>query len=374
MYREADILRHLNSSSVANSSLGRSGIIKLVDFFDAPTHFFLVMTHVAGGDLFSRVIDRQCYSEDNARDLAIGILEALSFMHSRNVVHRDIKPENILLVSHGDDTKVKIADFGFAATLPPSSDDDSGAESDETIRAAGRKEMKQGQLTGKCGSLSYISPEALSGRPYGTKTDMWSLGVVLYFVIAGYPPFVDHLSKRGLFKKIIRGDFDFHDNEWACVSREGKDFISALLTVDPLERLSAEEALNHPWIIEGRKGKVCAESRCTEKDTDAKGVEHSYAFVDTKFATLRLQCNGRFIKGFKSKLWSVLAALRLCMNKTAATAVANTKGKWNRNDGDDKSTCSKTMSVGSDGMMMEHGGHHTEGAVKTHGRSRAQTS
>lgn len=131
----------------------------------------------------------------------------------------------ILIQSYDDDTNIKIADFGFAKELKPG--------------------MK-GLLT-QCGTPAYVAPEILSGNPYGLLCDTWSMGVIVYILLGGYPPFQEK-NQRDLFRKIRRGDFKFHDKFWRHISNDAEDFISKLLTVDPQARLSAEDALNHDWV------------------------------------------------------------------------------------------------------------------------------
>lgn len=252
-----------SSQSVPPEQDGRQFIIRLRDFYVDRTHFFLVMDLMAGGDLFDRVLARRFLSEHDARRLTHRILRAVRYMHSRGVVHRDLKPENLLLARRGDDTDVRIADFGFAARVSTSPEDNhadallmrdpSGGDSaasrpsvpqfDENGRA-----VRVGRLTDRCGTPSYIAPEIIRGVPYDSQADMWSLGVTLYFALGGYTPFYDRKSKRGLFRKILSGEYQFHELEWHTVSESAKDLISKLLVLDPDQRLTASGALNHRWL------------------------------------------------------------------------------------------------------------------------------
>lgn len=125
-----------------------------------------------------------------------------------------------------NDSEIKIADFGFAKRVPLES-----------------------SLRTQCGTPGYVAPEILEGVPYGTKVDMWSLGVIVYILLGGYPPFVDN-NQAELFKKIRRGKYEFHDKYWGRVSQKAKDLISALLTIDPRHRLRAADALKNDWICE----------------------------------------------------------------------------------------------------------------------------
>uniref|UniRef100_A0A7S2LQ71 non-specific serine/threonine protein kinase n=1 Tax=Leptocylindrus danicus TaxID=163516 RepID=A0A7S2LQ71_9STRA len=202
-------------------------IIRLYDFFEEHNLYYLVMEKMSGGELFDRIVTRSYYNEKDARDLCKILLEAMVHIHESQIAHRDLKPENLLLVSGDDDSIVKIADFGFAKRCP-----------------AGKK------LKTQCGTPGYVAPEILMGVPYGTKADMWSIGVILYILLGGYPPFIEN-NQRDLFRKIKAGEYEFHKDYWDGVSKEAKVLISSLLTVDPRRRLSARDALKNSWISQG---------------------------------------------------------------------------------------------------------------------------
>jgi len=206
------------------ASLKHENIIYLVNHFNESTFYYLVTEMMKGGELFDRIVAKTYYNEKEARDVCKILFEAISYCHSVKVAHRDLKPENLLLMSKTDDLKIKIADFGFA-----------------------KKVTSEECLLTQCGTPGYVAPEILRGVPYGQKSDMWSLGVIAYILIGGYPPFIEQ-NQRELFRKIKRGSYEFHVEYWGQISREAKDLISALLTVDPKRRLSAKKALEDPWI------------------------------------------------------------------------------------------------------------------------------
>jgi len=210
-------------------TLHHPNIVALHDFFEEPKSYFIVLEKMTGGELFDRVVAKQFYSEREARDVFKIILNAVDYMHGMNVAHRDIKPENLLLVSRDDDALVKLADFGFAT--PCDNDANHG----------------MGSLRTQCGTSSYVAPEVLNRQYYGTKSDMWSAGIILYILLGGYPPFIEE-TDRELYQKIRCGDFEFHQAFWGDISEEAKSLISSLLEVDPKKRLSAKEALNNMWI------------------------------------------------------------------------------------------------------------------------------
>lgn len=187
--------------------------------------YYLVLEHMSGGELFDRIVAKAYYNEKEARDVCKILLEAVAYCHSNNVAHRDLKPENLLLVSQSDDNKVKIADFGFA-----------------------KRVLKPNSLSTQCGTPGYVAPEILQALPYDTKADMWSVGVILYILLGGYPPFIEN-NQRLLFRKIKKGQYEFHEEYWGSVSKEAKNLISSLLCLDPNTRLSAKEALKNKWIL-----------------------------------------------------------------------------------------------------------------------------
>jgi len=200
-------------------------VICLYDFFEEPNTYYLVMEQMKGGELFDRIVAKLYYNEREARDVCKILLEAVGYCHQNNVAHRDLKPENLLLASESNDSQVKIADFGFA-----------------------KRVFIPNSLTTQCGTPGYVAPEILEGVPYDTKADMWSIGVILYILLGGYPPFIEK-NQKDLFKKIRKGEYEFHEEYWGSVSKEAKNLISSLLTVDPKRRLSAPEALQNSWIL-----------------------------------------------------------------------------------------------------------------------------
>jgi len=215
LIQEVDILKHCTHRN----------IIRLFSFYDESAHYYLVTEMMEGGELFDRVVKKRTYTEQEARDVMKILLEAINYCHSNAIVHRDLKPENLLLSSPHDDAHIKIADFGFAKKCP-----------------AGRK------LETQCGTPSYVAPEILTGTPYSLPVDIWSIGVINFILLGGYPPFYDDKSQAEMFKKIRNGTYSFHKQYWEKVSEDAKDLISKMLMVPPEKRITAEEALKHPWI------------------------------------------------------------------------------------------------------------------------------
>lgn len=219
--QEVDILKSLSTSKFDDTA--KPHFVQMFDFFDMPRQFVICMEYMEGGELFDRIVDRAYYSEQDARQTCKVLLEAVQFLHNRNVCHRDLKPENLLLKNHESDTNVKIADFGFAKRV----------ENSEL-------------LSTQCGTPGYVSPEVVNGEKYGLEVDMWSVGVILYILLGGYPPFIANDQKE-LFRMIKAADYEFHDMYWCDITSTPKDLISRLLEPNPRDRHHVDKALAHPW-------------------------------------------------------------------------------------------------------------------------------
>lgn len=196
-------------------------IIELIDIFEDEDGMVLCMELVSGGELFDRIVERDHFSEESAAKVMSQLFDAIAYLHNLGIVHRDLKPENLLLLNKTDDI-IKIADFGLSKLY-----------SEEMMSTA-------------CGTPSYVAPEILLCSGYDKQIDMWSAGVIMYILLCGYPPFYND-NESVLFESIMSGNFEFHSPYWDHISPQAKDLIMKLLVVDPSKRLSAEEALNHPW-------------------------------------------------------------------------------------------------------------------------------
>jgi len=212
--------------------LNHDNIVKLHNIYDEPDGYYLVMDLIEGGELFDRIVQKEYYNELEARDLIMMLLQTVEHIHGLGIVHRDIKPENLLLASTDDDKHVKLCDFGFAAKV--------GSPQEQC-------------LTQLCGTPGYVAPEILKRKPYGAAVDIWSIGVLTYILLGGYPPFYDD-DQQQLYRKIKAGQFEFHAEYWENISSEAQDMIKRMLTVNPLDRISAKAALGHPWLTVDGKG------------------------------------------------------------------------------------------------------------------------
>ena len=204
------------------------GIIKIYDCFQTETHFFIVLEFLAGGELFDKILRLGKFSEIEAKFTFYQILLSMKYLHSQGITHRDLKPENILLLSEENDSIVKITDFGLS-------------------RVVGEGSL----MRTLCGTPSYLAPEVILSaevKGYGPKCDCWSLGVILYIMLSGYPPFSSEIKEHSLTDQIIRGMYSFPAEYWGSVSREAIDLIKNFLVIDPDKRISIQDALKHSWL------------------------------------------------------------------------------------------------------------------------------
>ncbi|DBA02655.1 TPA: hypothetical protein N0F65_010480 [Lagenidium giganteum] len=199
-------------------------IIKLFDVYDDDSEMcYLVMEYAEGGELFDRIIAKEYYTEAEAKKVVKVVAKVLAFCHARGVTHRDLKPENLLYADESENAKIKIADFGFAKLV-----------------------TAETNMSTMCGTPGYYAPEIVRKQPYDNKCDIWSLGVITYILLCGFPPFYDENQVEEM-RKILQGDFEFVPPYFDTVSSQAKDLIRKMLVVDPAKRMSAETVLRHPW-------------------------------------------------------------------------------------------------------------------------------
>ncbi|XP_011307070.1 calcium/calmodulin-dependent protein kinase type 1 isoform X4 [Fopius arisanus] len=203
--------------------LKHPNIVQLLETFEDKHKVYLIMELVTGGELFDRIVEKGSYTEKDASGLIRQVLEAVDYMHEQGVVHRDLKPENLLYYSPDEDSKIMISDFGLS------------------------KMEDSGIMATACGTPGYVAPEVLAQRPYGKAVDVWSIGVISYILLCGYPPFYDE-SDANLFAQILKGEFEFDSPYWDDISDSAKDFIHKLMCVNVEERYTCKQALAHPWI------------------------------------------------------------------------------------------------------------------------------
>ncbi|XP_070841369.1 serine/threonine-protein kinase DCLK3 [Chaetodon trifascialis] len=221
-------------------SLCHPRIVRLFTHHHTHTHSYLVMELVSGGDLFEAISERGKFSEAEAGLMVSDMSEALNYIHCKSIVHRDLKPENLLIerVAAGI-CKLKLGDFGLAMVV---------TEPVFTI----------------CGTPTYVAPEILCETGYGVAVDVWALGIILYILLCGFPPFRSRdRDQEELFQLIKQAQLHFLSPYWDLISEEARGLVRALLQPDPTMRLTAEQTLLHPWVK--AMASVCRQRALTDK-------------------------------------------------------------------------------------------------------------
>ncbi|XP_044290939.1 ribosomal protein S6 kinase alpha-1 isoform X2 [Varanus komodoensis] len=206
-------------------------IITLKDVYDDGKHVYLVTELMRGGELLDRILKQKCFSEREASFVLHTICRTVEYLHSQGVVHRDLKPSNILYVDEsGNPESIRICDFGFAKQL----------------------RAENGLLMTPCYTANFVAPEVLKRQGYDEGCDIWSLGILLYTMLAGYTPFANgpNDTPEEILIRIGGGKFSLRGGNWDTVSDAAKDLVSKMLHVDPHQRLTARQVLQHPWITQ----------------------------------------------------------------------------------------------------------------------------
>ncbi|KAF7149349.1 hypothetical protein RHSIM_Rhsim03G0213800 [Rhododendron simsii] len=213
--REVTILKALS---------GHKNLVKFYDAFEDANNVYVVMELCEGGELLDRILSRGGrYTEEDAKTVVAQILSVVAYCHLQGVVHRDLKPENFLFTTKSEDAPMKVIDFGLSDFIRPDQ-----------------------RLNDIVGSAYYVAPEVLH-RSYSLEADMWSVGVITYILLCGSRPFWAR-TESGIFRSVLRADPNFDDAPWPGVSAEAKDFVRRLLNKDHRKRMTAAQALTHPWL------------------------------------------------------------------------------------------------------------------------------
>lgn len=236
-------------------------IIQLVEVHEDQKYLHLITELCTGGELFDRIIektqsDEGHFSERDAADLVRCILDAIAYCHDqKGIVHRDLKPENFLFSSEEEDAVIKIIDFGLSR----------------------HDDVKAGIMNTKVGTPYYVAPEVLN-REYTKNCDIWSIGVITYILLCGYPPFYGDTDNQ-IFDSVRTGRFDFPSPDWDDTSKEAKNFIGRMLKRDPTQRLGAAEALQHPWIVENTRPAPQPRRQADRRRSSIAVASRSVAFI-----------------------------------------------------------------------------------------------
>ena len=221
--------------------LNHQNVVQMKEVFEDRNKMYLVMELVEGGELYDRIRLKKVFSEFTAFHITRQLLDTIKYLHDVGIVHRDIKPENILLSDESEIPTIKLADFGLSKLVGPND-----------------------TLDVPCGTLGYVAPEVLMQQPYTKQVDLWSVGVVTYLMLRGRLPF-DSKDKHVLVQKTIDARLDLNPAYWGKFTQYVGDFLRKLITKDPSERLSVEQALEHQWI---RNGEILIPRKINRKAVD----------------------------------------------------------------------------------------------------------
>ena len=204
------------------SKLSHPNIMHIYEFYDDKVNFYIVSELCEGKELFEQITSSGSFSEEKSCPIIQQLLSAICYCHLNNIVHRDLKPENIIINIKNKEVCIKLIDWGCARYF--------------------QKSKKMSKISG---TPYYLAPEVINGE-YDEKCDIWSCGVILYVLLCGYPPFNGENNEE-IIENVLKGDFEFPDDEWSEVSDYAKDLIKKMLTYDPKKRPSAKHILKHSW-------------------------------------------------------------------------------------------------------------------------------
>eukprot|EP00581_Thalassiosira_minuscula_P007202 CAMPEP_0183706574 /NCGR_PEP_ID=MMETSP0737-20130205/3347_1 /TAXON_ID=385413 /ORGANISM="Thalassiosira miniscula, Strain CCMP1093" /LENGTH=324 /DNA_ID=CAMNT_0025933999 /DNA_START=126 /DNA_END=1100 /DNA_ORIENTATION=+ len=210
-------------------SIDHPGLMRMVDCYEDADYVHIVTERYTGGELFDKIVDNTtnngCFPEEQAAKIIKSLLEAVQYLHSKDIVHRDIKPENVLFETNEEGSSIKLIDFGLS-------------------RVHG---ISDPPMSSKVGTLYYMSPGVLKGK-YDRSCDLWSVGVIAYILLCGYPPFNGSYDDD-VQRSIIRGNLEFERAIWENLSYASRDFVRKMLCMDVLETCTTGDVLQHPWIV-----------------------------------------------------------------------------------------------------------------------------
>ncbi|KAM6469505.1 caM kinase-like vesicle-associated protein isoform 2-T2 [Liasis olivaceus] len=223
-------------------AVNHPNILQLIDTFETRKEFYIIQELATGGDVFDWILDQGYYTEKDASNVVRQVLEALAYLHNLHIVHRNLKLENLMYYNQNNRSKVVLRDFYLSR-------------------------FENGAITEPCGTPEYLAPEVVARQRYGRPVDCWAVGVIMFILLSGNPPFYDDTDdensdshNRRIFRKILAGDYDFDSPYWDDISLAAKKLVSRLMEVDQDQRITAQEALGHIWI----SGNIASEKNLKE--------------------------------------------------------------------------------------------------------------
>jgi len=265
----------------------------------------IVMEELKGKELFDRIIERNRFTEADAATLMRTVMACVRDLHRVGIVHRDLKPENLIYQDSTPASEIKVTDFGLGLRV-------------------GKPDPHGHSVVGTAG---YVAPEILLKRDYGPSCDVWSMGVILYILLCGYPPF-HATNNAALFEQIKRGRFAFHTNEWAGVTEAAKSLISRMLTVDVSQRATVDQVLHDPWIAANTTTTELTGAMSRLRTFNAKRKLRAAAMavmIGARFSVKR-----RLVDIVEASPASVFTIEQLCKLRDAFKKHANEDGKIDR--------------------------------------------
>lgn len=219
-----EVISKMNEEVYILERLHHPNINCLIETIDTKKHKHMVLELLMGDELFESIVEKKRYTELEAASVIRQVTRACVYMHEKRIIHRDLKPQNLIYLDKNN-TQICVTDFGLAKLV----------------------KREDGLMETACGTPGYVAPEVLQMKKYDSKVDMWSIGVILYILLCGYPPFTSK-NRLALYNLIKSGKFSFPSPHWDHITLEAKDCISHLLLVDSKKRLSATALLKHEWI------------------------------------------------------------------------------------------------------------------------------
>lgn len=258
-YEQVDPKFRLKEIKVLRA-LDHPNILRCYELFEDRSRFYIIMELCSGGELFETIAKRRVLTESQAAKVMFQLLSCLAYCHDKKVIHRDLKPENILLEENDGELNIKVADFGSSCFIDPT-----------------------GKITGCFGSAYYVAPEVVDGLAYNEKCDIWSCGIILFIMLTGRPPYAGSNEKQ-ILENVKKRPFNPTNFKFQGVSPEAIDLIVKLLRFDLRDRISAVEAVNHPWIQHFRIGSTSSD--LTLAVNNLRAFNATYKLKDAVFTFL----------------------------------------------------------------------------------------